>query len=491
MISVAWYARDGHLDFLPLIAKKMEAANPSLRSFYICHHQAEQERLSRVYGIRDCFVLAQAISEEKGKVRAEADAFRDAQKHYSGLPLIRGLWSSMFEHSLSDKEMTRLFMAHLSAWRKFLEDRRIEWLFSEVPSIMSTTAAWFVCQSLGVRYTSFVNIPPLSDRVAFSSSWEGYYDGFEELLHKKPDFVPSGISVDMARRYLHNMKTHPRKTQDAMYFMDVVQKQLKKMPFSIDRIRTAPGFFRDHAKRRQYYIQRSLWRILWKKLCFRFHLFLYRWFRVFEKASSSENESFVLFPLHMWNEYSNYTWMGTGYGDQAAAVEAVSRCLPLGLKLYVKEHTSQCGEKPLSFYRRIKRCRSVRLIHPYADTFDLIRRSKGIVTFGSTMGFEAFIMDKPCLVLGRPWYRNLAGVYQASDLETLSDLLQNIGELKTAPDAEKERVVCALYETSFEGKIYPPANLEENNIQRFAAAFHEKILSVGSACETGRAPESF
>jgi hypothetical protein len=69
------------------------------------------------------------------------------------------------------------------------------------------------------------------------------------------------------------------------------------------------------------------------------------------------------------------------------------------------------------------------IIEPDAviDTYELIRSSDTIVSFGSTVGSEAVFWGKPSVLLGPCFYQNLGGVYRShSHEETLRLLTQTL-----------------------------------------------------------------
>ena len=157
----------------------------------------------------------------------------------------------------------------------------------------------------------------------------------------------------------------------------------------------------------------------------------------------------------------------------------ISIPLPNNLIKFKKHHCD---------YKAIKKCRNVRLINPSENTYELMKHAEGIITLGSTVGYEAFLMKKPVIIVGEPWYRNFPGVHAARTPEVLAELLQNIDVLKVASDDEILKVIYSLYELSFEGVRYPhPKTLHSDNISNFTFAFKERIESaINSRFNVGR-----
>ncbi|MEM7457415.1 MAG: hypothetical protein AAF456_23980 [Planctomycetota bacterium] len=64
------------------------------------------------------------------------------------------------------------------------------------------------------------------------------------------------------------------------------------------------------------------------------------------------------------------------------------------------------------------------------DTYAMVRASDVVVSFGSSVGIEATFRDKPSVLLGPCFYRNLGGTYvPASHEEAVSLLQQNLAPL--------------------------------------------------------------
>lgn len=483
--SIAWYARAGHLDLFPLISQELKAKSLDISSSFICNTDLEKDHLRSVYGIKKVCVIGRYLEKNLHSVSISNKNIKSLEADYTALPLIRSLWSTMFEQELSEEMTVRYFVTHLEGWSEFLKNNRVQMLFCEVPSILATCTAWLACQRLGVKFVSFVNIP-IGKRILLTSSWEGHYDGLEEKLENiKVDHTSN--SYHDAKAYIRKMNDNPEKTRDAISYEKKVQKKgARNLPFNMDKFLKPLRFYKRYQKRKQYYIYPTIGQQIKQYLSFFFNSECYKLGNYFERVEDPSEERFFLFPLHMLGEWSDHIWMGLGYSDQTVVIEQIAACLPIGTKLYVKEHTANFGEKPTSFYKKIKKTPKVRLLHPYEDVFNLVKHAEGIITLGSTVGFEAFLVNKPVVILGEPWYKSLVGIYRAKTHEQLADLLQNIHCLETASEEEKLRVICALYELSFEGVRYPdPDALKIKNIGKFADVFKHRIvnsLKIGGNC---------
>lgn len=83
------------------------------------------------------------------------------------------------------------------------------------------------------------------------------------------------------------------------------------------------------------------------------------------------------------------------------AVQLASDHLPEGWRLVIKEHPS--SRVPLGHLvdpGRHPRC----VLDNATDTFELVRRSRAVITINSSVGLQSFYFDKPVVVLGRAFF---------------------------------------------------------------------------------------
>ena len=481
MYNIAWYARDGHKDLFPQIASRLKEMGSEFTSHYLCNHEVDGDHLRSNYQVEDPWVVGTYLQENQSRFDVSQARIRELEAEYDAIALRRCLWGESSILGLPESAVTRNLVGHFDFWETFLLTNKIDMLVSERPSILSTCVAWLVCKRHGIDFLDFIDIPLLADRMAVSSSWEGYYDGLEEQLNSD-EIVEGSVEHRKAVEYLETWRARPQKTPEALAKIELERKTtgisfylMNSPALSIK----APGLLRRiHRKSSSYYLDRSSSR--------RFAAWLRTYLNrlrlavatVFDTKFRPEDERYWLMPLHRSGEWSHYTFMGPRYSDQASLVRDIASCLPLGTKLYVKEHTSGFGERPVSFYGSLRRAPQVRVVGPQIDTFHLIRNSLGVVTLGSSMGFEALLLDKPVIISGEPWYRNFPGVYKGDRPEVLAELLQNAHRLSTPTEAEKLKMVYALFKVSFDGvKVPHEDTLKPENITQLAKALEGRIKS--------------
>lgn len=204
-----------------------------------------------------------------------------------------------------------------------------------------------------------------------------------------------------------------------------------------------------------------------------------------------EGEKFVLYPIHFQPEASTLV-QAPMYVDQLALLEDMARSLPVGYRLYVKEHLSNRGRRPLEFYNAIRRIPAVRLLGPDADTWALIKQASAIAVITGTMGWEGLLFDKPVVTFGDVFYNQVPSVYRASEVpkDGWYALFQRAITAHVPDRAALLAYIAAMQATSFEGFIGSPVSfpavLEDANVQLLVDAL---ATSAGLAT-TSRAPST-
>lgn len=483
MKNIGWYTRNGHLDFLARLSQRLKGNGNNISSYYVCNSKAQQDVLNRKYNIMP-WVLSDFLVQRKDFFHISKDILREYEKDYDIIPLRRLLWSEMFEKKLSEEKMIFHLIAHFEFWENFLIENNIEGMVSERPSILSTSILWVLCKKYNIQFLDFINIG-IDGRIVFTSSWYGDIDHFREE-YNRTIVKKDTHEYEKAIKYLDKMTTKPEKPEYILKNL-TTGKIIKgnKLYISLPKIGnifTLPKRLKNSITRRQYYIGATIYQSLALFIVTYFKSLVHRLINIFEKDIDLSKKSYFIFPLHALHEWSDYPWMGLRYSNTIALIQEIASCLPLEYQLYVKEHTTNFPEKSFSFYRYIKKIPQVRLIDRHEDTYKLITNSEGIITLGGTMGWEAFLMGKPVVILGKAWYRHCPGIFMSPNNENLVELLQKIKNLPIATEEEKIKAIIALNKLSFKAERYPVKNLiTPENIEKYMEPFESWLIeNVGA-----------
>ncbi len=152
---------------------------------------------------------------------------------------------------------------------------------------------------------------------------------------------------------------------------------------------------------------------------------------------------FVYFPLHLVDDYKIQRVV-PHCADQGALIEQVSRALPHGIRLVVKEHPMSIGRTPLALLRRLHRLHNVRVVAPQMNSHDLVERSRAVIVIGSTVGLEALLYNKPVMTLGQPFYAGLGATVDLRSFAEIRDAVPRLLEHQPDHRAIRRLLVASM-----------------------------------------------
>lgn len=186
----------------------------------------------------------------------------------------------------------------------------------------------------------------------------------------------------------------------------------------------------------------------------------------------------VYVPLHYSPEITDL-FFGTDCDHHEAFVTHLSKYMPSDTQLYIKEHTSMIGRRPMTFYKNLKKLYNVKIIDPRVSTFELIKNASATITVTGTPGWEAFLMGYPSVAFGNVFYNHMPGVLHAplrEDFNTVfSDYLENFKK-----DADTIRnAFRAYYLTTYDCvKVDVGYTSDKQNAYDHAALFAQSLKSA-------------
>lgn len=149
-----------------------------------------------------------------------------------------------------------------------------------------------------------------------------------------------------------------------------------------------------------------------------------------------EGEDYVYMPLHLIPESSVFV-KASYYVDECNLIEQVSKSLPIGWKLYVKEHQAMLGERSLDFYKKVSELHNVRVVQVnyYKDPKPWIAKAKGVVTITGTAAYEAALLGKRSIVFGEVPFSMIEGITRITDFAQLPEAIRSFGEVDSLHSA--------------------------------------------------------
>jgi hypothetical protein len=144
---------------------------------------------------------------------------------------------------------------------------------------------------------------------------------------------------------------------------------------------------------------------------------------------------YFFFGFHL-NQESTMVLRAQPYTNQVTLLEMLSRVLPLNHYIYVREHPHWKSTFSLSYLKNVKKFSNIKLISPDISIHDILKNSKGVITYNSTTGIESLFYEKPVLSFASNiYYRNHSSVFYCDNLYLLGENLINV--LNTKVDKEE------------------------------------------------------
>ncbi len=201
-----------------------------------------------------------------------------------------------------------------------------------------------------------------------------------------------------------------------------------------------------------------------------------QWRTLFEQPVAGER--YVFYALNYAPEHT-IDVEAPHFVSTLETVRNIARSLPLGVRLYVKEHPVGIGIRSPAELQAIKDLPGVRLIDPHHDSHALIKGAALAVSLSGTVSLEAALYGKQTAILSDIFIANFSTCRRLR-------APWEVGEALVAPplphDAEADlRYLAWLISNSHVGTVIEPlvdpSSLSEDNVGRIADAL-EKTVAV-------------
>jgi len=191
--------------------------------------------------------------------------------------------------------------------------------------------------------------------------------------------------------------------------------------------------------------------------------------------SKLQSGRYVYLPLHVEREAS-IDVLGGYYRSMEEFVRNVSRAMPYGVSLVVKEHEG-CYRKP-KFYKTISSIPGVKLVRSDMDSHSLIKNAEAVISVSGTACYEAGLFGVDAYTFADMYFNALPSVKKCTSYEELYSVLKNVSKSESASESIVA-FLSKLYSVSFEGyaeseTVYADA-LSDQNVSNVTIGFNEVI----------------
>lgn len=325
--------------------------------------------------------------------------------------------------TLSHEDMMRVLQVTAKEIIVFLKQEAPDFLVMSVIGSVGTMLLYHVARTMGIKIF-IIDATRIHNGIAVTQNFRYFTDAqriFEELQKN----TRSSIKEKEAREFLEQFRQKP-----APYASDYTPSQrpiarLQQLAFLspkkiLKSIRwTLLSFIRYAKKEQKDYTDEIPYWALWDRLKRKMRG-LYGYNDLYKKPV---DESFAFFALHMEPETATMLY-APHYTNQQELIRQAARALPVGMKLYVKEHPFMVTYRPRRYYKEILKIPNVKLIDPAISAYDLIRQAKLIITATGTSAWEGVLLRKPAITFGDVFYNALSMVKRCRSFEELPYLVK-------------------------------------------------------------------
>ena len=138
------------------------------------------------------------------------------------------------------------------------------------------------------------------------------------------------------------------------------------------------------------------------------------------------NCKFVYFPLGV-DDGKEILISAPFFTNQIEIIRHIAKSLPVGYRLYVKEHPSSIIHdwRKVSEYKEIIKIPNVTLIHPQIESKKIYENCSLVFSVSGSAGFEAAFYQTPSIVFSDWIFNILPSVFRIKNMEDLPSIIQN------------------------------------------------------------------
>jgi hypothetical protein len=165
-------------------------------------------------------------------------------------------------------------------------------------------------------------------------------------------------------------------------------------------------------------------------------------------------QKFIYYPLQ-YSPESSINVPAPFFVDQMRAIDLILMAMPPDYQLVVKEHPAMRGERPLSFYRELRKKAGVVVVDYSVRSIDVIKRTALTISVTGTASLEAFLLGKPSAHIARAFFSNWIFTF-----DSFWDFKSLIKKALASPVLPEEQVIDLVGRTLKIGShfhIYPAA----------------------------------
>lgn len=350
----------------------------------------------------------------------------------------------------SHEELLKCLQLRLRIFTEWLEEQKPDFLICPLVGAMSTMVIYHVAKKMGIRVIN-IDFGRLHNKVILSEDYTTF-TFIEKLFKSIQNKEYRSLHKKEAIKLLEDIRTEHLSYQPQLS----QHRQFKELKFlSYKNLTRGIIFFVkslfDYIKNphKNDYTEKTPWDFIRNKVV-RVARNIRGYSNLYDEPNWEEN--FCYYQLHLEPELA-ISVFAPFYSDQIWLVRQIARSLPVGFKLYVREHRDMVNYRPRSFYETLRKIPNVKLIAPKVDLFELIAKSKLVFVITSTAGWEAVLLGKPVITFGNVFYNKFSSVTRCEKIEMLPQIIKSSLNLR-GNDGEIVDYLSAMLEESVDLDLF-------------------------------------
>ena len=351
--------------------------------------------------------------------------------------------------TLSHEEMLKALQVYAREIIVFLDQQKPDFLVVSVIGSLGSMMLWHIAKKKGIK-TFFLDPSRIHNGLIATETY-GIFSEVERIFDRLQKTNEKSQEEENAKKFIAEFRASP-----APYSTELLPTKRLLTRHQMLRFLTPKNFMRSLVwiitfyiryvtKQTSDYTDNIPWIQLWNRIKRRARG-LYGFKDLYQTPKTGEPYAF--YALHYEPEFATMMSGPLFATDQIFLVKTIARSLPVGWKLYVKEHPSMFGYRTRAYYRELAKNPNVKIIDPTVLSFDLIQNAKLVCTINGTVGFEALLLKKPVITFGDIFYNKLSTTKSCNRIENLLQLIQEQIKNHSHNETELINFVAAIMEDS-------------------------------------------
>ena len=181
--------------------------------------------------------------------------------------------------------------------------------------------------------------------------------------------------------------------------------------------------------------------------------------------------------------------------NQIAVIENIAKSMPADHLLLVKEHPASYVRswRDVNTYKELAKIPGVVLIHPDADSQELIKKSSLVISICGSSSLDAVFLKKPTIVFAETNFSMITDIHKLKEIEKLPEVIKNELDKKINPK-HIEKYIQFLESNSFvynfivhgqemqeflyNGGVLVDIDISENDMQEFLTKTESRFIQL-------------